>query len=170
MSENATQLNATQLNAMQLNAMHKDAVNSGSALAFCPLMSNYGAPLLTLVRGEGTEVWDNEGRRYLDFLCGLAVTSLAGAGDPKAGFDTAVAELTSVRVPWGGTHRVVGVDALGRVVTSASFPVYEVADTLDLSDTRQFSFAIAVLDADLARVVSWEIHDAIGLLATRSVG
>ena len=40
------------------------------------MMSNYGAPSLTLVKGTGTEVWDNEGRRYLDFLTGLAVTSL----------------------------------------------------------------------------------------------
>ncbi len=55
---------------------HTDAVNAGPALEFCPLMSNYGAPSLTLVKGAGTEVWDNEGRRYLDFLCGLAVTSL----------------------------------------------------------------------------------------------
>lgn len=55
---------------------HKDAVNAGEGLSFCPLMSNYGAPSLTLVKGAGTEVWDSEGRRYLDFLCGLAVTSL----------------------------------------------------------------------------------------------
>ena len=40
------------------------------------MMSNYGAPSLTLVKGTGTEVWDDEGRRYLDFLTGLAVTSL----------------------------------------------------------------------------------------------
>ena len=55
---------------------HKDAVNAGPGLAFCPLMSNYGAPSLTLVKGAGTEVWDNFGNRYLDFLSGLAVTSL----------------------------------------------------------------------------------------------
>ena len=53
---------------------HTEAVNAGPGLSFCPLMSNYGAPSLTLVRGSGTEVWD--GNRYLDFLCGLAVTSL----------------------------------------------------------------------------------------------
>ncbi len=58
------------------NATHTEAVNAGPALSFCPMMSNYGAPSLTLVKGEGTEVWDNQGRRYLDFLCGLAVTSL----------------------------------------------------------------------------------------------
>ena len=55
---------------------HTEAVNAGPGLSFCPLMSNYGAPSLTLVRGSGTEVWDNFGNRYLDFLCGLAVTSL----------------------------------------------------------------------------------------------
>ena len=55
---------------------HSEAVNAGPGLEFCPLMSNYGAPSLTLVKGAGTEVWDSEGRRYLDFLCGLAVTSL----------------------------------------------------------------------------------------------
>ena len=31
------------------------------------------------VRGRGTELWDDQGRRYLDFLCGLAVTSLGHA-------------------------------------------------------------------------------------------
>ena len=56
--------------------VHKEAVNAGPALSFCPMMSNYGAPSLTLVKGVGTEVWDDMGRRYLDFLGGLAVTSL----------------------------------------------------------------------------------------------
>ncbi len=55
---------------------HTDAVHAGPGLEFCPMMSNYGAPSLTLVEGKGTEVWDNEGVRYLDFLGGLAVTSL----------------------------------------------------------------------------------------------
>ena len=55
---------------------HTEAVNAGPGLSFCPLMSNYGAPSLTLVKGSGTEVWDNFGNRYLDFLSGLAVTSL----------------------------------------------------------------------------------------------
>ena len=58
------------------NNEHADAVNAGAALEFCPMMSNYGAPSLTLVEGKGTEVWDSSGVRYLDFLCGLAVTSL----------------------------------------------------------------------------------------------
>ena len=59
-----------------MSVEHSEAVNAGPGLAFCPLMSNYGAPTLTLVEGKGTEVWDSDGVRYLDFLCGLAVTSL----------------------------------------------------------------------------------------------
>ena len=43
------------------------------------LMNNYGAPPVTFVRGDGTELWDDRGRRYLDFLCGLAVTGLGHA-------------------------------------------------------------------------------------------
>lgn len=31
---------------------------------------------LTLVRGEGTRVWDEDGRSYLDFVAGIAVVSL----------------------------------------------------------------------------------------------
>jgi predicted acetylornithine/succinylornithine family transaminase len=46
------------------------------ALEHCPLMPTYGPPSLQLVRGEGSWLWDNEGRRYLDLLSGLAVTSL----------------------------------------------------------------------------------------------
>ena len=43
------------------------------------LMNNYGTPPVTFVRGDGAELWDDTGRRYLDFLCGLAVTSLGHA-------------------------------------------------------------------------------------------
>ena len=43
------------------------------------LMNNYGTPPVTFVRGDGTELWDDRGRHYLDFLCGLAVTGLGHA-------------------------------------------------------------------------------------------
>ncbi|MFZ6002701.1 MAG: aspartate aminotransferase family protein [Actinomycetota bacterium] len=41
-----------------------------------PLMSTYPPTTLTLVRGEGSWVWDDSGNKYLDLLSGLAVTSL----------------------------------------------------------------------------------------------
>jgi acetylornithine aminotransferase/acetylornithine/N-succinyldiaminopimelate aminotransferase len=47
------------------------------------LYDRYVAPLanrgLTLVRGEGANVWDDQGRRYLDFGGGVAVNSLGHA-------------------------------------------------------------------------------------------
>jgi acetylornithine/N-succinyldiaminopimelate aminotransferase len=42
-------------------------------------MPNYGTPPVVLARGEGTAVWDVDGRRYLDFVGGIAVTSLGHA-------------------------------------------------------------------------------------------
>lgn len=40
---------------------------------------NYGAPPLTLVRGQGTRVWDVAGKAYLDFATGIAVNALGHA-------------------------------------------------------------------------------------------
>ena len=42
-------------------------------------MHNYAEPPVTFVRGEGSRLFDTEGRPYLDFLSGLAVTSLGHA-------------------------------------------------------------------------------------------
>ena len=43
------------------------------------MMNNYGTPPLALVRGQGAEVWDDTGRRYLDLLGGIAVNALGHA-------------------------------------------------------------------------------------------
>jgi acetylornithine/N-succinyldiaminopimelate aminotransferase len=43
------------------------------------LMQTYAKPTVVFVRGSGTELFDEEGKRYLDFLCGIAVTSLGHA-------------------------------------------------------------------------------------------
>jgi predicted acetylornithine/succinylornithine family transaminase len=43
------------------------------------LMNTYPPPPVTFVRGEGSRLWDDEGNEYLDFLSGLAVTSLGHA-------------------------------------------------------------------------------------------
>ncbi|WP_407313809.1 acetylornithine transaminase [Desulfosporosinus sp. SB140] len=40
------------------------------------VMNTYGRLPMTIVKGEGAWVWDTEGKRYLDFLTGLAVNSL----------------------------------------------------------------------------------------------
>ncbi len=43
------------------------------------LAHNYGAPPVTLVRGEGCRVWDAAGKPYLDFASGIAVNALGHA-------------------------------------------------------------------------------------------
>ncbi len=43
------------------------------------LMDTYGRLPVAFARGEGAWVWDTEGKRYLDGLCGLAVTGLGHA-------------------------------------------------------------------------------------------
>ncbi|NUK03468.1 acetylornithine transaminase [Streptomyces lunaelactis] len=43
------------------------------------MMDNFGTPRLPLVRGEGTTVWDAEGKEYLDFVGGIAVNALGHA-------------------------------------------------------------------------------------------
>jgi len=40
------------------------------------VMKNYARPALTLVRGSGCSVWDDQGREYLDFTSGIAVNAL----------------------------------------------------------------------------------------------
>src|SRR5919199_5052211 len=41
----------------------------------------YGRPPFVLDHGQGPEVWDSDGRRYLDFVAGIAVNAL-GYSDP----------------------------------------------------------------------------------------
>ncbi|MFM8867825.1 MAG: aspartate aminotransferase family protein [Ilumatobacteraceae bacterium] len=59
----------------------------------CPFMPVFGPPQVMFVRGEGTRLWDDSGKEYLDFLCGLAVTSLGHAHPAVA---KAIAEQASV--------------------------------------------------------------------------
>ena len=45
----------------------------------CPFIPVFAPPTVQFVRGAGTELWDSAGRRYLDFLAGIAVVSLGHA-------------------------------------------------------------------------------------------
>ena len=40
------------------------------------LLSNYGTPPLTIIRGEGSYLWDSNGNKFLDFTSGIAVTNI----------------------------------------------------------------------------------------------
>ena len=69
------------------------------------LMGNYGTRALTLVRGEGSRVWDDQGKEYLDAVAGIAV---CGLGHSHPAVAKAIAEqATSLihcsnlfNIPW----------------------------------------------------------------------
>ena len=81
------------------------------------LMPTYAPPPVTFVRGEGTRLWDADGKTYLDFLSGLAVTSLGHAHPVVA---DAVAEqarrLLHVSNLFGNEHNEPLAAALDRLI------------------------------------------------------
>ena len=62
--------------------MNAHAFDTSAAPTVCPFMPVFGAPQVMFVRGSGTELWDSNGKRYLDFLGGLAVIAL-GHSNPR---------------------------------------------------------------------------------------
>jgi acetylornithine/N-succinyldiaminopimelate aminotransferase len=58
---------------------HADAMGAPAGLDHCPFMPTYAPPMVQFVRGEGTRLWDRDGKEYLDFLTGLAVVGLGHA-------------------------------------------------------------------------------------------
>jgi len=52
------------------------------AMAQASLYPNYRPAPFVLVRGRGTEIWDADGKRYLDLCAGIAVSTL-GHGHPR---------------------------------------------------------------------------------------
>ena len=86
------------------------------------VLKNYARQPLTLVRGRGTQVWDDAGKSYLDFTSGIAVSAL-GHCHPHwvATVQRQAAELIHVsnlfRAPQQGelAKRLVGYAGPGRV-------------------------------------------------------
>ena len=83
--------------------MSSHALNMGAELGQvrCPIMPTYGAPSIMFVRGQGTELWDSQGERYLDFVGGLAVQSLGHANPEVAeAISEQAMKLTQVSNYW----------------------------------------------------------------------
>lgn len=55
---------------------HAETMGAPAELERCPLMPTYAPPTVQFVRGDGSWLWDRTGKRYLDMLSGLGVTSL----------------------------------------------------------------------------------------------
>jgi acetylornithine/N-succinyldiaminopimelate aminotransferase len=61
------------------NGQQTDAGQSWSERFAVAMMGSVAPPVAVLVRGEGCYVWDEYGKKYLDFLAGIAVNSLGHA-------------------------------------------------------------------------------------------
>jgi acetylornithine/succinyldiaminopimelate/putrescine aminotransferase len=59
-------------------------LGAGAPAEHNPILGTYKPAPMELVRGEGVYLYDAEGKRYLDFVSGIAVNAL-GYGDPGAG-------------------------------------------------------------------------------------
>jgi len=98
---------------------HRDAMGAPADVTECPLMPTYGPPQVMFVRGSGTRLWDETGREYLDFLSGIAVTSLGHSHPVVAG---AIADqatrLQHVSNLFGTEHNWQVATVLDRLIRS----------------------------------------------------
>jgi len=86
-----------------------------------PLMNNYGSPPRLFVKGAGAELWDADGVRHLDFLCGLAVTSL-GHADPDVteAIATQAATLTHTSNLFANEHQAPVAEKISELLDAGS--------------------------------------------------
>ena len=84
---------------------HAENMGVDGELQNCPIMPTYAAPNIMFIRGEGTELWDSDGKRYLDFVGGLAVQSLGHANPEIAEvIGEQAGKLTQVSNYWATEH------------------------------------------------------------------
>ncbi len=104
--------------------LHRNALAGVAGLdemTRCPLMPTYGPPSVQFVRGEGAYLWDSHDKKYLDFLSGLAVTSLGHAHPVVAEALAAQAtRLLHVSNLYATEHNGAVAMALDRVIGDGS--------------------------------------------------
>lgn len=83
-----------------------------------PIMSTYGRNPVAFVRGEGTRLWDEEGREYLDFLAGIGVNNL-GHCPPKV--VAAIQEQAGRLIHTSNLYRIPLQEKLAKRLTETCF-------------------------------------------------
>jgi acetylornithine/N-succinyldiaminopimelate aminotransferase len=73
------------------------------------LMNNYGTRKLTLSKGEGSWVWDDQGNRYLDAVSGIAV---CGLGHAHPAVTKAIAEQAAILIHCSNLYNIKTQEAL----------------------------------------------------------
>lgn len=82
------------------------------------LFQNYARFPLALVKGEGSRLWDDQGKCYLDFMSGIAVTNLGHA--PKRVKEALVQQLDEL---WhvSNLFQIPNQEAAGKLLVDNSF-------------------------------------------------
>jgi acetylornithine/succinyldiaminopimelate/putrescine aminotransferase len=90
-------------------------------LAESPFMPVFAPPQRMFVRGRGTELFDIDGSRYLDFLSGIAVTSLGHANPAvTAAISAQAAELLHVSNYFANPQAVAAAVAVDELLLDAT--------------------------------------------------
>ena len=82
------------------------------------LTPNYGTRRLAMVRGEGSRVWDADGKQYLDFLTGISVNNL-GHCHPR--ITRAIQEQAGTLVHCSNLYYIPTQIELAKLLTGHSF-------------------------------------------------
>lgn len=83
------------------------------------LMEITARPELVFVRGEGSWLWDNEGRRYLDFVQGWAVNCLGHS--PNVITETLAEQSRKLITPSPAFYNEPAIALAGRIVENSCF-------------------------------------------------
>lgn len=110
---------------------------------------NFGKRRLALVRGQGSYVWDADGRRYLDFMTGISVNNL-GHCHPR--ITAAIQQQAATLVHTTNLYYVPVQIELGRLLIENSF-----ADRLFLANSGAEANEAAI---KIARRYNKELHGA----------
>jgi predicted acetylornithine/succinylornithine family transaminase len=144
-------------------ALHRYAMGAPDELSQCPYIPNYAAPTVMFVRGAGTELWDREGKRYLDFVGGLAVQAL-GHAHPEVAEAIAEQARTLVQVSnyyatEHGHHVAATLDRLIRAGMGAAAPATagKVFFCNSGAEANEFAFKLAR---------KWAGHGRYGVITT----
>lgn len=81
------------------------------------LMNTYGTRAITLVKGEGPYVWDDQGRRYLDAISGIAV---CGLGYNHPGMIKALCDQANTLVHCSNLYMIEPQQKLGKALVEIS--------------------------------------------------
>ena len=82
-------------------------------------LKNYGAPTLTLVKGQNEIVWDDQGNEYLDFTTGIATT---GLGHCHPALVKAIQEQAATLIHVSNLYRIKPQGDLSEALVSLAGP------------------------------------------------